>query len=190
MNFSQTAARLFAALTLLHTAAAPAQILSPGPVTGGVTATEAKVFVRTDCRRQRRPPLRHRPRAPRRDRHRQHGDDAPADFTAFIPLTGLLPETTYYLNVLVNGMPQFTAPPFPFFATFAPAGSARDFQFAVLADFGVVAKLTADVQTFASVAADAPAFAFVGGDFDHSNPQTLDAKRLMLKNLTIQRPPS
>lgn len=160
MNFSQTAARLFAALTLLHTAASVALRYGTDPALLGAIDTDSMATT------------------------------APADFTAFIPLTGLLPETTYYLNVLVNGVPQFTAPPFPFFTTFAPAGSARDFQFAVLADFGVVAKLTADVQTFASVAADAPAFAFVGGDFDHSNPQTLDAKRLMLKNLTIQRPPS
>ena len=108
---------------------------------------------------------------------------ADSDFTTTIPLSGLSPETTYYLNVLINGVPQFAAQPFPFFATFAPAGAGREFQFVVLADFGVVTKLTADVQTFASASANLPAFAFIGGDFDHSNPQTLTAKRLMLKNL-------
>src|SRR5262249_48823527 len=53
----------------------------------------------------------------------------------------------------------------------------------VLADFGTVAKLTADVQTFISASANLPAFAFIGGDFDHSNPETLGAKRQMFKNL-------
>jgi len=109
--------------------------------------------------------------------------DAASDFTAIIPLDGLTAETTYYLNVLVNGVPQFPSQPFPFFTTFPPAGAARDFHFVVLADFVAVTKLTASVQTFASASAELPAFAFIGGDFDHSNPQTLTDKRQMFKSL-------
>jgi alkaline phosphatase D len=80
-------------------------------------------------------------------------------------------------------MPQFSSQPFPFFTTFPPVGSARDFQFVVLADFGSVAKLSAGVETFRSAVANLPAFVFIGGDFDHSNPQTLADKRQMLRNL-------
>ncbi|MDQ3415029.1 MAG: alkaline phosphatase D family protein, partial [Verrucomicrobiota bacterium] len=175
--------RLGVALSLLLTTPAPAQILTHGPVVGGVTATEAKVFVRTDLAAN--VALRYST-----DPDLVGAVDTPAvatatesDFTATIPLTGLSAETNYYLNVLVNGVPQFTAQPFPFFTTFAPAGTERDFQFVVLADFVPVAKLTADVQTFASASANLPVFAFIGGDFDHSNPQTLTAKRQMLKSL-------
>ncbi len=183
MNISLRILSLCGASQLLLATTLPAQIMTHGPVVGGVTATEAKVFVRTDqvanvaLRYSTDPGL------------LGFVDTgamvtaATSDFTATIPLTALLPETTYYLNVLVNGVPQFAAQPFPFFATFPPAGTARDFQFVVLADFGVVAKLTADVRTFASASANLPAFGFIGGDFDHSNPPTLTDKRLMLKNL-------
>ncbi len=173
---------LCAALFLL-TPALPGQILTHGPVVGGVTSVEAKVFVRTDIAASIAI---------------RYGTDpallgaidtgtmatlAASDFTAFVPLTGLLPETTYYLNVLVNGVPQFAGPPFAFFTTFPPAGAARDFNFVVMSDFGSVSKLNTTVQTFASASANLPAFAFIGGDFDHSNPQTLAAKRQMFKDL-------
>jgi phosphodiesterase/alkaline phosphatase D-like protein len=182
MNLPLRIVTICGATVNLLTAALPAQVLTHGPVVGGVTSTEAKVFVRTDTAAT--VALR-------------YGTDPGlvgaidtagfltaegSDFTSIIPLAELVPETTYYLNVLVSGVPQFTDP-LPFFATFPPAGAARDFQFVVLADFGVVSKLTGEVQTFASAAANLPAFGFIGGDFDHSNPQTLATKRQMLKDL-------
>jgi hypothetical protein len=63
----------------------------------------------------------------------------------------------------------------------------RDFNFVVLSDFGTVSNLTAEVATFASAAAEMPAFAFIGGDFDHSNPQTLADKGRCSKVCTIRR---
>ena len=104
------------------------------------------------------------------------------DFTEIIPLADLTAETTYYMNVVVNGVPQ-SASPYPSFATFAPSGSVRTFNFIVLTDFGTVPFLQESVQTFASAASENPAFAFIGGDFDHRNPQTLDTKRQMFKDL-------
>src|SRR5207302_2021677 len=74
---------------------------------------------------------------------------------------------------------------YPSFTTFARGGTSRTFNFVVLTDFVPTYELTQDVQTFASAAAvsPAPAFAFIGGDFDHRNPQTLDEKRQMFKDL-------
>jgi len=108
---------------------------------------------------------------------------AVSDFTQIIPLTGLSPETTYYLNVLVNDIPQLTGPPYPSFATFPPSGVSRDFKFVALSDFVAIRSLHASVQTFASAAALLPAFVFIGGDFDHRNPVSLADKRTMFHDL-------
>ncbi len=90
--------RLGVALSLLLTTPAPAQILTHGPVVGGVTATEAKVFVRTDLAAN--VALRYST-----DPDLVGAVDTPAvatatesDFTATIPLTGLSAETNYYLR--------------------------------------------------------------------------------------------
>ena len=92
-------------------------VLAQGPVVGGVTASEAKVFVRTD--QTAIVTLR-------------YGSDrnldtylvsaafvtvSPSDLTKIISLSGLTAETRYYLNVLVNGVPERTRPPFLSFTT-------------------------------------------------------------------------
>ena len=48
MNISLRIALLCGVTQLFLATSLPAQIMSHGPVVGGVTATEAKVFVRTD----------------------------------------------------------------------------------------------------------------------------------------------
>ena len=183
MKFHPIPIALWSALQLLLASTAPAQVLTHGPVTGGVTATEARIFIRSDqaatvvIQYSTDPAL----------QGAFVSDAVPtiaeSDFTAIIPLTNLTAETTYYLNVLINGIPQFSAQPYPSFTTFAPAATSRDFNFVVMSDFGTVAKLKSEVETFRSAAANLPAFAFVGGDFDHSDPLTLTTKRQMLKNL-------
>jgi phosphodiesterase/alkaline phosphatase D-like protein len=105
-----------------------------------------------------------------------------SDFTKIVPLAGLAAEQTYYLNPVVNGVPQLSAP-YPSFATFPADGSSRTFKFIVLTDFETVINLTKTTSTFASAAAESPAFAFIGGDFDHRNPKTVDQKRAMFKDL-------
>ena len=52
-----------------------------------------------------------------------------------------------------------------------------------MADFANLRNLTATTQTFASAAGESASFVFVGGDFDHRNPGTIGAKRLMFKEL-------
>src|SRR4051812_36322636 len=159
-----------------------AQVLSRGPVVGGVTESEARVFVRTD---QASSVV------------LQYGTDpslgtflasAPldtasiSDFTKIIPLAGLSAETTYYLNVLVNNVPQ-VGPPYPSFSTFPPSGSWRSFRFVALSDFETSYNLHETVQTYASAATLAPAFVFIGGGFDHRNPLSLAEKRKMFRDL-------
>ena len=158
------------------------QVLTHGPVVGGVTGSDANVFVRTDQAATVEVHYGTDPNLSTYSTSQAFATDPASDFTKIIPLADLTAETTYYLDVAVNGVPQLAAP-FPFFTTFPPSGSARNFSFVVLADFVVTRLLTGSSQTFASAAAENPVFAFIGGDFDHRNPRTLDDKRRMFKNL-------
>ena len=157
-------------------------VLALGPVVGGVTASEAKIFVRTDqaasvaVRYATRPDLRNYKTS------EAFTTDATSDFTKVIPLADLATEKTYYLDVQVNGVAQL-ASPYPSFNTFAPAGSPRNFKFVVLSDFSTIRNLTEPSQTFFSAAATDPAFAFIGGDFDHRDPKTIAARRVMFQQL-------
>jgi alkaline phosphatase D len=159
------------------------QTLTHGPVVGGVTDSSANVFVRTS--QQTTVALRYGTDSNLTSYQLSSSFQTSSDndFTKIIPLTGLAAEQTYYLNAEVNGVPQRTAPPYPSFQTFPVTGSSRTFKFVVLADFTNVSNLTRVTPAFASAAAESPVFAFIGGDFDHRNPVTLDAKRGMFKSL-------
>ena len=152
------------------------QVLTHGPVVGGVTASDANVFVRTDQVATVEVHYGTDPNLATYSTSQSFDTDPASDFTKIIPLAGLTAETTYYLDVAVNGVPQLAAP-YPSFTTFPPSGSARNFSFIVLTDFTTHRFLTEPSQTFASAAATNPAFAFIGGDFDHRNPATSDDKR-------------
>src|ERR1043166_8328468 len=159
------------------------QVLTHGPVVGGATASTANVFVRTDQEANVALWYGTDPNLGASLISETFQTSSANDFTKVVPLTNLTAETTYYMNVVVNGVPQCAASPYPSFTTFAPSGTSRTFNFVVLTDFGTVPMLTESVPTFASAAADNPAFVFIGGDFDHRNPQTLDDKRQMFKEL-------
>jgi alkaline phosphatase D len=160
-----------------------AQVLTHGPVVGGVTSSKARVFLRTDQEASVALCYGADPNLDTCQMSEIFQTRSARDFTKIILLSGLMPGTTFYLNVLVNGVPQLTSPPYPSFTTFPTAGSLRNFKFVVLTDFVPPNNLTSAVQTYASAAAEHPAFAFIGGDFDHRNPRTLSAKRRMFKDL-------
>ena len=92
-------------------------VLTQGPVVGGVTASEAKVFVRTD--QTAIVTLRYGS-DPNLDTYlvsAAFGTGSPSDLTKIVSLSGLTPETRYYLNVLVNGVPKQTGPAYSSFTT-------------------------------------------------------------------------
>ena len=158
------------------------QVLTHGPVVGGVTDSDAKIFARTD---RAASIVLHYSIFPDLSHYQTSQPvitSSTSDFTAVISLANLTPQTTYYLNVVVNGVLQVISP-VPSFATFPAKKSSEDFSFVVLTDFVDTYKLTSSVQTFARAAATNPAFAFIGGDFDHREPLTLDQKRQMFKDL-------
>jgi alkaline phosphatase D len=159
------------------------QALTHGPVVGGVTATTAKVFVRTSQPTSVRLLYSTDPNLGNPTPSPTFQTTMRRDLTKIIPLNGLASETPYYMNVVVNDVAQFAAPPYPSFKTFPLSGTSRTFNFVVLTDFFNTYELTQNLQTFASAAATSPVFAFIGGDFDHRNPQTSTDKRQMFKDL-------
>jgi len=161
---------------------ASGQVLTHGPVVGGVTDTDARVFVRTDQVATVEVHYGTDPNLGTYLTSEAFDTDPASDFTEVIPLADLTAETIYYLDVAVNGVPQF-AVPYPSFTTFPPSGSSRNFTFLVLSDFTTTRSLPGPSQTFASAAAKNPAFAFIGGDFDHRNPKSLADKRSMFHDL-------
>jgi alkaline phosphatase D len=161
----------------------PTPMLMHGPVVGGVTAQTANVFVRTDQAASVALRYGTDPNLGTYLTSDTFQTSSASDFTKVIPLGNLAGERTYYMNVVVNDVLQFASPPYPSFTTFARSGTSRTFNFVVLTDFVPTYELTVDVPTFASAAATNPAFVFIGGDFDHRNPQTLDEKRQMFKDL-------
>ncbi|HEY2713622.1 MAG TPA: alkaline phosphatase D family protein [Chthoniobacterales bacterium] len=157
-----------------------AQVLSHGPVTGGVTSSSANIFLRTD--RPATVALQYStdPTFATYLVSSNYSTIKSSDYTVTIPLAGLSAETTYYLRPLVNGVQN----PGPYsFATFAPTNSSRTFNFVVFTDFTTVKNLDRDVDTFQHATEYAPVFAFIGGDFDHGNPGTINEKRNMFKSL-------
>ncbi len=158
------------------------QSLSHGPVVGGVTASSANVFLRTGASAIVSLRYGTDPNLTSFEESSSFTTFDDSDLTIIVPLTGLAAEQTYYLDPVVDGVPQLTAP-YPSFATFPVDGSSRTFKFVVLTDFETVKNLTKTTPTFARAAAESPAFAFIGGDFDHRNPATLIAKRRMFKQL-------
>ena len=159
-----------------------AQMLTHGPVVGGATPYNAKVFLRTD--RQATVVI-------------QYGSDPDLiassmtktlttysnhDFTRIIHITGLQPSTTYYVNISVNGIDQFIKP-YPSFRTFPKPSIPQPFSFLVLTDFDNQRAVKNEFPTFLSASEEKVSFVFIGGDFDHRNPQTLSEKRQMFKDL-------
>ena len=159
-----------------------ASTLTHGPVFGGVTPDAANVFVRTSQSATVQLRYGTDPNLTDASLSTSFTTGADADFTKIIPVSGLAAETTYYVNVLVDGVAQKTAP-YPSFATFPPDGSSRDFKFVVLTDFVTTNTLTKSYPTFNNASAEDPAFVFIGGDFDHRNPKDLSRKRGMYQDL-------
>jgi alkaline phosphatase D len=161
---------------------AEAAYMTHGPVVGGVSAKKAKVFLRTNESASVKI---------------QYGTDtdllnslmtvtfqtsSKKDFTRIIPLSGLIPKTTYYLNVYVDGVPQIS-PPYPSFKTFPATTDPKRFKFIILTDFKNQRKATETFPIFLNASDEGAVFTFISGDFDHRDPQTLFEKRRMFKDL-------
>jgi len=152
--------------------------LTHGPVVGAVTDTTARVFARTNTASRVQIRYGTKPDLSDAQRSSVQATDTSTDFTTIIPLTGLAPSTTYYVDVLVNDASQLTAP-YPYFKTFPPPGSSQNFSFVLLTDSSITRNRY--VKTFLNADAEHPDFVILGGDFPHGRPNTLEKKEWNFK---------
>src|SRR5213593_674725 len=78
------------------------QVLTHGPVVGGVTDSTANVFVRTDQAATVEIHYGTDPNLSTYSTSQAFSTDLASDFTKIVPLANLMAETTYYLDVAVN----------------------------------------------------------------------------------------
>ena len=150
------------------------QILTHGPVVGGVTDTGVNVFVRTSQAADITLEYGTNPNLGTYSLPTTLTTNATSDYTAFIPLSGLSAETTFYLNVLVDDVAQLSQPPYPSFTTFAASGVSRTFQFLVLSDFVTGARPGPQSARLSPNPAErTAAFVCIGGDL---TTQSLEAR--------------
>jgi phosphodiesterase/alkaline phosphatase D-like protein len=126
------------------------QTLTQGPVVGGVTSSKANIFLRTDQAASVALCYGTDPNLDTCQMSEIYQTHLAHDFTKIIRLSELVPDTTFYFNILVNGVPQLTSPPYPSFTIFPTADSLRNFNFVVLTDFISTDHLINLVQTYAS----------------------------------------
>src|SRR5690348_12446015 len=81
---------------------ADGRALTHGPVVGGVTDTNAQIFVRTDGTARVQVRYSTDPTLTTYSTSDQFTTDGSSDFTEIIPLNNLTAETNYYLDVTVN----------------------------------------------------------------------------------------
>lgn len=153
--------------------------LTHGPVVGAVTDTNARVFVRTDRRAAVKVRFGRTPTLQDAIESTGQSTRAAHDFAGIVPLKELEPATVYYLDVVVDGVPQLAAP-YPQFKTFPVRGSAASFKFVVFSDLHAP---IANVGTFGTASLEEPAFVIIGGDLGHGNQDTVFEKRAAFKQL-------
>src|SRR5262249_11227295 len=84
--------------------------LTHGPVVGGVTSSVANVFVRTSDVATVTLRYGTDPTLTTYLTSAAFTTDSTSDFTKIIPLSGLVAESPYYLDVQVDGVSQFVSP--------------------------------------------------------------------------------
>src|SRR5262245_39592022 len=107
------------------------QVVTHGPVVGGVTSSGTKIFTRLDNTASIQVRYGTDPALQSYSTSSTLKPKLKSDFTGITTLSSLTPDTTYYLNPVVNGVPQLSTP-YPSFKTFPAQGSVRDFSFVVL----------------------------------------------------------
>src|SRR6266404_3363282 len=104
MKIRTYAATFWVVAQVITAGLALGQVLTHGPVVGGVTASDANVFVRTDHAATVEVHYGTDPNLATYSTSQAFSTDPASDFTKIIPLTNLTAETTYYLDVAVNAV--------------------------------------------------------------------------------------
>lgn len=169
-----------------NASAVGAAYLTHGPITGGVTDSSARVFMRTNVGAQVEILYGTREDMSNARNSTSVSTGPEADYTAQVDLMDLKANTVYFLRAQVDGVVQGDRP--AQFKTFPPVGREARLKLLILTDFASIGTgnqppLSAPAPTFASAARENPDLVLIGGDFDHRLPRTLEEKRQMFKDL-------
>jgi alkaline phosphatase D len=149
--------------------------LTHGPLIGAVTATSARIWVRTNSAAIVEVEYSTSPEFVGSILSPDFATAEGSDLTGQIKISALAPERVYFYRLWANGI----ALPGTYHFTTAPRKSAlKTFSFAVLSDFRVEA-----APVYASVASENPAFVIFLGDLNHSTPSTLLKMRAMHRTM-------
>lgn len=111
--------------------------------------------------------------------------ELPWDNTWKSTVEGLTPDTTYYVDIVIDGKSQLSTP-YPKFKTFPPQGQSKNFKVGILTDFASLNSNSEKqdpvrVDTFKKLHEDNPDFVVIGGDFWHTDTDPTQGKRDMYK---------
>ena len=115
---------------------------------------------------------------------RRSRDERKSDFTAIIPLANLTPETTYYLNVLVNGRSAVSRPALSYFHCFSPSQDRPETSSSSCSP--ILARPPASRRPFKHSPAPPHSSRLLSSSVatsDHRNPATLADRRTMFHDL-------
>jgi alkaline phosphatase D len=174
----------FASGFMFTALAARGAVMTHGPVVGGVTHQSARVFARTDGGSQISIQYSVNPSLSGASSAGPEGASAATDFTAIVPVSGLMAGTRYYYTVLVDGQNQMP-PPYPSFQTLPAPGQDVGFNVIVLGDTGNqdTGEPHGNGEAFRSAGNENGLFMLQVGDFPHENPKTVDEKRTVRKTM-------
>ncbi len=145
--------------------------LAHGPMLGAIEPERARVWVRTHAKAQVGLRLSGGPALATAPVVAWAEPAAEDDFAAVLEATGLMPDTTYYYGVEVDGV--LVSEPGLRFTTAPPAGQAGQYRFA----WGSCAKAGFPQDIFTAIAAQQPELFFFAGDNHYGNATTRDEMR-------------
>lgn len=172
---------LMSVFIFISSSSSYAAVLTHGPVVGGVTGSQAKIFIRTNQGASVKIEYSPDPNFLNSITTGSFQTSSTTNFTTIISIQALSPQTTYYLNVYVDEVPQFFSS-YPSFKTFPATTDPQSFKFVMLTDFKNPKNIPANPIFFNAIQ-EIPDFCFIGGDFDHTDPKTLSQKRQMFNRL-------
>ena len=171
-----------ALLSIITSAVGHSAILTHGPIVGATTPNSAKIFLRTNESAVVDIIYSANPDLSAFNISVPFKTTADTDFAKIFQLIDLTPSTVYYYIPRLNGIPALPLP-YPSFTTF-PSTYPSEFSFLVFTDFSDhIRPQWGNGPAIRSAGREKAEFALIGGDFSHSERQTLEGKRDIYKKM-------
>jgi alkaline phosphatase D len=158
-------------------------VLTDSLVVGGVTSEQARVFMRVNSAASVAVQYSESPTFASALTTAAKNTASASDFTAIVTLPNLEAQTEYFYRAVIDGVAVNDGVARSF-VTYADAGAATEFSFAITADYkNASSTSSAGVPAYDAIAAGDHAFLMQLGDFDHRNPTSLGSMRTMHRQM-------